>query len=337
MRLKYSLFILGLLLILIPYFINIYSIYRLISVLLGIFLIFLYFIIIKNKRNLLYFSIPFLLLIITYGGDFLITYILNTKPIYAIENKSNAKVITYDSLFYRLFWCDNSFIFDYNYQKSFACNSKYLLELDINQLLNNPKETFKKYHNKFIKVKGKISKIDGSSTLELKAYKNVDNSINGYVDFNDESKLVVNVKSDILNKYKIYDYITVIGLVKNYDSNNITLKDTIVVEENLYNDYKIEVIEKDKCSKDKIEYMENFYTYCLNNIYLDYGFDKYELSYAIKDGKISLDDILSESQITENYQDKLYILDKFNILSCHNGINYLLSKDEKINNNLCEN
>ena len=244
---------------------------------------------------------------------------------------------------YRVYKCQNEYIFDRNYQLNFACDVKDIPNISINDLLSDPLKSYQRHKGNFIKVTGKISKINGGSTIELKGYKIKDNSINGAVNFNDESKLIVKLSSD-LSKYKIYDYITVVGLLSSYDKDNhiLTLKDPKIEEQDLYNNYTIEVILNSKCNKEATLYMDNYYTYCLNNIFINYDFnnypsDKYELSYAIKDGKVTMKEILKNAKVNNIYQDKLYNLEKFNILACHNGKNYLLSKNEQVNDDICEN
>ncbi len=335
MKEKIILFIIGILFILIAYLINIYSIYRLLLLCLGILLITLS--IINKKNNLfLIIYIPILLLIITYSIDYINTYLFNFKPIFAIEKKTNDKVSTINSLFYRIYKCENQYIFDNNYEMSFSCKTSLIQDIDINKLLNEPEVSYQKFNQKFIKVTGKISKINGNSNIELKEYTLVDNSINGYVKFNNASKLIIKVSDDVIDNYKIYDYITVVGLLNSYDKNNNTLilKDIKIEDNKKYDNYVIEVIEDDKCSKDALEYIKGYYTFCLKNIYINYGFDKYELAYLINDGKLKLEDILKIS-IDDN-KDNFYKLDKFNILTCHSGKKYLLTKDELEDYTLCE-
>ena len=81
---------------------------------------------------------------------------------------------------------------------------------------------------------------------------------------------------------------------------------------------------------------DNIYTYCLDNIYLNYDIDKYELSYAIKDKKITLDDLIKDIKPIEEDNNKLYKLDKFNILVCQNKKNILINNKEKIDYSWCQ-
>ena len=332
------LLILSILMIIIPFFINIYTIYKLICVALGIIL-FEIFLATSKKLNLfLTIYLPILLLVFTYSIDYLKTYTLEVSPIFILENKINNDVSVYNSLFYRIYKCQNNYIFDNDYKMNFVCNTSLVENIDINTLLSEPREAYKKYKHDFIKVTGKVSKIIGNSKIELKEYTMADNSLNGYVKFNDNSKLIVNVNDTSIQNYKIYDYITVVGLLNSYNkkSEELTLINTKIEENNLYDNYSFEVIESNDCDHNLKDYIDNYYTLCLDNIYLNYGIDNYELSYALKDKKITFDSITKDSEIETNNGHTYYSLPKFNILSCQNGKNIFQNKKLEKDYTLCE-
>ncbi len=327
---------LGIILILIPFILNIYSIFKLLILIVGIALFELSFVLSK-KRNLIFLlCLPILLIIFTYGIDYIKTFTLNLKPIYVWENKINAKVSVYNSIFYRIFKCDNEYILDKNYKSNFACSPNLLENIDVNKFLNEPQISFKKYKNDFVKITGKISRINGTNSLELREYTNSNNSLNGHVNFNENNKLIGELEGINPLNYKVYDYITIVGLVDSIKDNTITLKNIKIVEGNLYNEYTIQVIEKDVCSDKLEEYTDNFYTKCIENIYLDYGIDKYELSYALKDGKITYDKLITDAKINTPNNYKLYSWEKFSLLNCNSQKNILLSSTEMIDYSLCE-
>ena len=150
-RKKIILLIIGIILIIISLLLNIYSIYKLLLLCLGIILIDIGVFLNKQKSVFMMIYLPILLIIFTYGLDYMKTYTLNISPVYVIENKINNKVSIYNSLFYRIYKCDNKYIFDNDYQKDFMCQSNMLANIDINKLLNEPKKSYQKYHNNFIK------------------------------------------------------------------------------------------------------------------------------------------------------------------------------------------
>lgn len=328
--------IISLIFMVVPFFINIYSIYKLISLCISIVLVDVYFIVEKKAKLFLLLYLPIILIILTYSIDYLKTYALKMRPIFVFEQKMNDNVSVYNSLFYRIYKCGDEEYFDNNYEESFKCDTSLIKEIDINKLLNEPKESYKEYKNKFIKVTGKISKIKGTSSLEMQAYTLVEGQLNGYVKFNETSKLIVNLEGIDVSKYKIYDYVTIVGLLNNYDKNKeiLTLNDIKLEEKDLYNEYVIHVIEGNKCEKK--EYIDKYSLYCLENIYLDYKIDKYELSYALKDKKVTIEDILQNTEIEEVENAKIYKHEKFNILSCSIDKNIIINKNEKIDYSLCE-
>ena len=70
--------------------------------------------------------------------------------------------------------------------------------------------------------------------MELNAYDVVDNSLNGYVNFNNEYKVSVVLDED-LSSYRIYDYVSVIGRVDTYESGTIVLQDAYTIPSDIYN------------------------------------------------------------------------------------------------------
>lgn len=333
---KIILIIISLFLMILPFFINVYSIYRLILVCFGITLLDVSFAINKKNNIFLLIYLPIVFLIFTYSIDYIKTYALDLKPIFIFENKINNKVSIYNSLFYRIYKCENEYYFDNNYEKNFTCNPDLIENIDINKLLNEPKNSFKEYKNDFIKVTGKISKIVGTSSIEMQAYNLVEGELNGYVKFNETSKLIINLNGIDVSNYKIYDYITVVGLLNSYDDNinKLTLIDTVLEEKELYNEYTIHIIEND--NEEIKEYVNNIYLYGIDNIYLDYNVDKYELSYVIKDKKITLDELIRNSEIIEEDNIKTYKLDKFNVISCNEEKNIIINKNIKLDYSICE-
>lgn len=337
---KLTIIIISLLFILVPFFINVYSFYKIIVLLIGIIGLDIGISLGLKKRIFFLIYFPLVLLVFIYSVDYIKTYTLKISPIFVWENKINKDVSIYSSLFYRVFKCEDNYVFDNDYQESFVCDTKLLEEMNINKILNEPDVSFKDYKNDFIKITGKISKISGASSIEMKEYTVGEgtNSLNGYVKFNETSKLIVNLKGINISQYKIYDYITVVGRLNSFNvvEHELTLTDTVVEENNLYDNFDLQVILNNKCSEELVEYTDNFYTRCIQNIFVDYKIDKYELSYALKDKKIIFDDLIKKA-IKKDYEGKvLYELEKFDILVCSIDKNILLSKDEQWDVTICD-
>jgi len=332
------LIIISFLFIIVPFFINYYSIYKMLSVALGIILLEISFVISKKFNKFIILYLPIIIIILTYGIDYFKTYTFNSKSIYVLESKINNKVSVYNGLFYRVFKCNNEYVLDNLYKKSFVCSTKLLDNIDINKLLSEPKESYKKYKNKFIKVTGKVSQVNGTSSIYLQAYFDNEDNLNGYVKFNETSKLIVKLDNLDVSKYKIYDYITVIGYVSDFEKENqeLILTEVKLEDNNLYDNYEIQIIQGSECNNEIKTYTDNLYTHCIDTVYLDYNVDRYELSYVLKDKKIHFEDLIrnAEVEVLEDY--KLFRLKQFDILSCSEEKNILINKNTKLDYSWCE-
>lgn len=340
--------IIGLLLIIIPYFINVYSIYRLLSVLLGLILLEIGIIINKKNRVLLIVLLPIIFWGLSFGVDYAIVHLTNRIPVYSIKVKSSKKVITYNSLFYREYSCDNKIIIDDLYNMKYVCDNQDLEAQDVTSFLNNVIENYKEYKDKFIRLNGKISKVNGNYNLELQGYILTEESINGYVLFSNNVTLEVNFNDIVdLTGYKIYDSISVIGrvdhLIKNGENYTVKMYDSIIVGSDLYNDYELSIIEKDRCENDKVEYAKvdnlTYYVSCLDKIYVKYDEENvYDLSYVLLDKKVNLKSLIEKSneKIEEN-GNTLYEYENFKILECANKEEVIIGdKDIEIDSPYCE-
>lgn len=334
---KRILYIISIIYILTSYLLNIYSVFRIVLILSGIILL-ACLLSNKYKFNIYIVIYFFLLLISSYFIDYTLSCFKERIPIYSIRIKSNSEISTYNSILYRLYDCNSNIVFDNGYKKDFVCSTTLLENIDINKVLTDPSKFYKNNKNKYVKITGKISKINGNSSIILKSFTiDENNTLNGYVSFIDNYKLevILNNKVDVTN-YKIYDYITLVGQLTVYNNKTLYLDNIVLEDKGLYKDYKLSVIKPDKCDSIK-EYTDNYYTYCLSNIYVDYKVDKYELSYLLKDKKISFNNLKSnylKFEEKDNYD--LYYLDTFNILVCNDKKTIFIPADYKKNYDLCE-
>ena len=333
------LLIIGILFLIIPNFFNAYNILRLISVLLGIILITISLIFSPNKNIYLIVIMPLFLILLSYSIDIFLYSKFNRIPIYVYEIKSNDNISTYNSLFYRIYNCNNTLTLDYNYQKKYVCGNDTLDEIDINTFLLNPKENFKIYKNKFVKIIGKISKISGRELIELNAYDETVNALNGYVTFNNDYKIDVHLDEDLSN-YRIYDYLTVIGRVVSYENGTIILEDAYTIPSDIYDDYTYEVTTNN--TKNLKILLNNYYLYGIDSINVKYSNNSiYELNYVLTDGKINIGDIINNigGEILRDSENiivaKKYELDDFNIMVCENDKTIFANKNYELNANLC--
>lgn len=331
----------GISLCIVPFLINIYSIFRIISLILGIIFI-LVSLILKRKRSIFYIIlIPLIMLVFSYGIDTLLIYTLKRIPIFSYVIESNKNVKTYNSLFYRIFDCDNELILDYGYIKSYACNTSLLDAININSFLQDTDATYKNYRHKFVHVYGKISKISGNESIELASFTQSDNSLNGYVNFNLDNILIVNTTQS-LNKYKIYDYIDVFGEVDKISDGKISLINTKLVASEIYNDYSFEIISNDNKVLTNLVKENDYYYYGITSINIKYDQDNiYELSYLLLDGRLLFDDLIKNKEYitfkddTSEETAKKYKLEKFDIIKCTNNRVVFASSNSNALDDVC--
>lgn len=337
---KVYLLIIGILLCIAPYCVNTYTMFRLIVISIGMILLIISYAIYEKKHLLLLLILPLLLVACTYTIDHILVSKLKRIPIYAYQIKSSDAVRTYNSFAYRVFDCDGTTTFDYGYKKNFLCEASTLEAMSVNDFLKEATENIKKYEEKFIKVKGKISKISGRDTIELSLYEEEINGLNGHVKFDASSILRIKTDAD-LSDLRIYDEFSVIGRVESKrqekDSTIINLVDTLLLPNKDYKEYEFKVIENNNQGLKDYVKDKNIFLYGLDNIYVIYkNYAKYELSYAITDTRIIVDDLIKEKEpkIIKNELEEeiaqIYELEDFNIFKYDNKI-ILASKKSTFN------
>ena len=332
---------LGLTLMIVPFLINIYSIFRIISLMLGIILITVS-LCLKKKRNIFYIIlVPLIMLVFSYGIDTLLFYTLKRVPVFSYAIKSSEKVKTYNSFFYRVFDCNGELTLDYGYTKNYVCSNDYLDPININGFMQDAEESFKKYHHKFVHIYGKISKITGNENIELASFIRSDDMLNGYVNFNLDNILVVNTDEN-LSKYRIYDYIDVYGKVSEYKNGKIILTNTKLVASNIYNTYSFEIITNDDNKISNLVKEQNYYYYGITSVNVKYDGDNiYELSYLLTDGRFDLEKLVknAEFEVLKDAEDvevaKKYKLEKFNLVECTNNKKIIVNSKNKIDSDIC--
>ena len=310
---------LGLTLMIVPFLINIYSIFRIISLVLGIILITVS-LCLKKKRNIFYIIlVPLIMLVFSYGIDTLLFYTLKRVPVFSYAIKSSDKMRTYNSFFYRVFDCNGNLTLDYGYTKNYVCSNDCLDAININSFMQDAEESFKKYHHKFVHIYGKISKITGNENIELASFTESNNTLNGYVNFNLNNILIVNTEEN-LSKYRIYDYVDVYGKVTSINDGKITLTNTKLVASDIYDTYSFEIIASDDNKLTNLVKEKDYYYYGLNTINVKYDGDNiYELSYLLTDDRFKFDDLIQdkEYEVFKNDEDveiaKKYKLEKFDL------------------------
>ena len=340
------LIILGAILLIIPFCLSNYSILRLIILALGIFLITLSLVFVKKRNIFLIIITPLILICLSYAVDTFMFYQFKRIPLFVYEIKSSDSMSTYNSFFYRIFDCNGSLTLDYGYLSDYVCKEEDLDEVDINTFLSEPNKTYDEYKNKFVKLSGKISKISGEESIELSSFTTTDGSLNGYVNFNTNYVVRVNVNESLSN-YRIYDNITVIGRVANLtEEGNVTvinLLDTMLIPSNIYDNYSYEIVNSNNEELVSLASAQNYYLYGISSLTVKYtNNDIYELSYLITDSRFTLDTIIGDTSATNMYDDeetlqaKFYELEKFNVMVCENDKKIIANKSFDLTIDLCD-
>lgn len=332
----------GLTLMIVPFLINIYSIFRIISLVLGIILITVS-LCLKKKRNIFYIIlVPLIMMVFSYGIDTLLFYTLKRVPVFSYAIKSSDKMRTYNSFFYRVFDCNGDLTLDYGYTKNYVCSNDCLDAININSFMQDAEESFKKYHHKFVHIYGKISKITGNENIELASFTQGDDILNGYVNFNLNNILIVNTDEN-LSKYRIYDYVDVYGKVTSINDGKITLTNTKLVASDIYDTYSFEIIASDDNKLTNLVKEKDYYYYGLNTINVKYdGNNIYELSYLLTDDRFKFDDLIKDKEYEtfKNDEDveiaKKYKLEKFDLLECSNGKKIVANSKSKADQSVCD-
>jgi hypothetical protein len=266
--------------------------------------------------------------------DGVIVYTFKRIPVftYSIIKKDNN--VVYTSLGMRVWQCNEE---DYDnlkvdpfYKKGYMCNAKEIETIDINTFLNTIVQNHSEYKNNYVKIKGKISKKSGINSIEMRPYTETENKVNGYVEFADNITLKIIFKENDINldSYDVYDEITVVGVIKNMDSNQgnhtIYMSDTILVSSINLAEYTLTTTKEKKCNKESIQMFNNdeisLHKYCLKEVLVTFPDGQYELSAAISSNKITIDSLYKDPVKKETNQNgaELYKFEDYNILVCQN-------------------
>lgn len=285
-----------------------------------------------TKSKIIIISLITLLASIIIDG--VIVYTFKRIPVftYSIIKKDNN--IVYNSFGLRVWQCNED---DYDnlkvnpfYNKGYMCNAKEIETVDINTFLNSVVQNHKEYKNNYVKIKGKISKKSGINSIEMRPYTETENKVNGYVEFSNNITLKILFKDNDINldSYDVYDEITIVGIIKNMESNQgnhtIYMSDTILVGSINLEEYTLTVTKEKKCSKEAIAMYSNneiaLHKYCIKEVLVTFPDGQYELSSAISSNKITVDSLLKnpiKKEIDTNGSE-LYKFEDYSILVCVN-------------------
>ena len=327
LNIKIRMFLISIILILIALIMNEFHIFRLILCLFSIGILTFMSVYTKQKHYkyipiyILFYLVLFILM------DNVVICTFNKIPIfsYNIITTENARV--YNAIGLRVWQCDKNdyknVIVDPYYKNGYSCNAEQMDAIDSNSFLSSILENYSEYKNNYVKIYGKISKKQGQTYIEMQAYDPSTVGVNGYAQFADNItlRIVFNKQESQLDKYDVYDNIMVIGVIRNIDSKDnkhlIYMSDSKVLSIKNLKEYSISYTTENTCQPDKKIY-ENLYSYCINNIYVTFEENIYELSTVLSSNKITTKDLITTEKYTENdNKDKIYIQNGYNIIECN--------------------
>lgn len=284
----------------------------------------------KSKTIIISLIILFASIII----DGVIVYTFKRIPVFTYNIIKKDNNIVYNSLGLRVWQCNED---DYDnltvvpfYKKGYMCNAKEIETVDINTFLNSVVQNHDEYKNNYVKIKGKISKKSGINSIEMRPYTKTENQVNGYVEFSDNITLKILFKDNSINldSYDVYDEITIVGIVKNMESNQgnhtIYMSDAILVSSINFEEYSLTVTKEKKCSKEAVAMYSNdeiaLHKYCLKEVLVTFPDGQYELSSTISSNKITIDSLFKDpvKQETDANGSELYKFEDYSILVCAN-------------------
>lgn len=336
--------ILGILLLLGSFLWNTYTLLRLVFVLLGVLLLTIGLLLFQKRKGFKIFLYPILFLILVYAFDYGCVYLLNRVPIFAFENRTDDTFSTYDSLLYRVYDCNGNTTFDFLYKKSYVCD--YTLEpKDINAFLDSGNNNYRKYHSKFVTIKGKVSEVFGNDYISLQAYEQKENNLVGGLTFNKNATLKVKNNQGNLRlygQYEIYDNVLVTGRIYKKENNEIIMQDAKIELINNFDEFSINVIEEKSCKNKRKELTKvgdyQYYSECLDEVFVKYDEDTiYDIILALETKKLTFEKWIGNMVPEEDDEKELYKFDTYNLLKCKNTNTILIgNKKLKLNSNFCE-
>ena len=265
--------------------------------------------------------------------DGVISYTFNRIPVFTYNILNTNDTIVYSSLGMKAWQCDKNNYKEIKiapfYENGYMCNVNNIETIDINTFLNSVVNNHSEYKNKYVKIKGKISKKSGLNSIEMRPYEKTDNQVNGYVSFSDNItlKVLFNEADVFLDKYDVYDEITIIGVIKNLDTNSnnhiVYMLGTKIVSKINLKEYSLSVTKEKKCSDESTEISKTedleLYKYCLTDIIVTFPDGQYEIESALSSNKLTTEDLLLNYKDKEQFPDTettIYKFEDYSILVC---------------------
>lgn len=258
--------------------------------------------------------------------DYLLVTTLKKEPIFAYSIVSTGNNKVYNAIGYRVWVCDEKekvFKVDPLYKLGYYCSTQDMTSESINNILPKIYSNFNRYKDSYIKITGRLTKIVNETQIYMNTYKEEDDV---YVYDDNILDVNFNVPSLEISKYNLNDEITIVGKVISKNDNKIKIIDSNFVTIDSYETsetYNFDVNTNIYCQYEKELWFETkdkvFYKSCINNITLNIADGNYKLEAALKNGVITYDDIKNTAAgFLTNSKDKsvIYVFNNFKVLEC---------------------
>ena len=208
MKFNKYIFILGIILFIVSFYLNWFTIIKLFLNLLAIVLIVLSF-----KQKFKYSLIVFIILFfVTLILDGLFSFTFKRIPIYIYNINHYNDIRVYNSFGLKVWKCPNKTIVKPFYDGEFQCNAKYLEKQSVNSFIDSIVLEFANYKGKYVKLYGRISNISGEEYIEMQKYDENGEEISFYNKVT--LKIMLSDNNQLIDGLSLEDKITVIGQIK---------------------------------------------------------------------------------------------------------------------------
>ncbi len=283
-----------------------------------------------NKNKLVTFMSFIGVIILTVALDFVLVSSTDIMPLYSIKYSVGNNVDVYERFNNRVWDCNSNKVIDNEINESFMCSNIELEGNDSNVIVHDLIKSFDDFEYHYLRIDGKVNRISSNTQIDLRTYVEVDETLNGYVEFSEDLiyRFNFNDENSLLDKYYAYDYISIIGQLESvsYIDNQTILNfvNSKIIESDLYDNYELVVTSKEVCEDDENNTLlisddeKDIYNYCLDSVVVRYNEEiVYDLSYLLQLDKIKIEEVLDKNMELEYVNDNvLYDFDDFRIIKC---------------------
>lgn len=315
--------VIGTLFLIIALALNTFNLFRTILALSSIVLVTYSMQLERNSKKIF---IPLYVIVLTFfviGIDYLNVSLFKKTPIITTSIITNESGVVYNGIGYRVWKCNNSDIkVDPLYRIGYYCEVENMSAESVNNALPTINDNFDHYKGNYVKILGRVSKVENDSKFIMETYKEINNT----VQYNNQFKLLVNFNygSNKVTELKENDIVTVVGRIESKFGNEITMVDAKFKDEaTSQGDVSFDAENNIYCEYDKELWFQTdkniYYKSCINDVNITVDNKQYNLMNAISNSIITLEQIENESlgyETQSKDNSTMYKYKDFNILVC---------------------